>query len=307
MNNGELLYEALKIYLILGLQGPMDERLVKDWMEIDWSLAYPGDAREELRADLSGHLAALLDQPMQQIALNGPLVEQVQEILAAMPLAERIYNGIISSPAAKAIPQWRFTEVGGPAVARVLVRSSGKPLSEGIEGIFTRNGFNDTFLGEALQVAQRVQRESWVLGPLGEAEQSEQALAAISRDVLNLYYNDYIQAYDFILGDIDIIPMQSLSHAVEVTNVLSGPTSPIVNILNAVNDETRLSEEPGPRSCRRRRRFGRGRHFRAAFRQPRVPQQAAPQCFDGGCAAGQGRHRQHRRSPGPMSKKGSIG
>ena len=245
MNNGELLYEALKIYLILGLQGPMDERLVKDWMEIDWSLAYPGDAREQLRADLSGHLAALLDQPMQQIALNGPLVEQVQEILAAMPLSERVYNGIVNSQAAKAIPQWRLTEVGGPAVARVLVRSSGKPLSEGIEGIFTRNGFNDTFLGEALQVAQRVQRESWVLGPLGEAEQSEQALAAISRDVLNLYYNDYIQAYDFILGDIDIIPLQSLSHAVEVTNVLSGPTSPIVNILNAVNDETRLSEERG--------------------------------------------------------------
>ena len=46
-----------------------------------------------------------------------------------------------------------------------------------------------------------------------------------------------------MLGDIDIIPMESQSHAVEVTNVLSGPTSPLVNILNAVAQETKLTED----------------------------------------------------------------
>ncbi|MEM6897853.1 MAG: type VI secretion IcmF C-terminal domain-containing protein, partial [Pseudomonadota bacterium] len=60
---------------------------------------------------------------------------------------------------------------------------------------------------------------------------------------LDLYYTDYISQYDRILGDIDIIPMESLSHAVEVTNVLSGPTSPLVNILNAISDETKLTED----------------------------------------------------------------
>ncbi len=243
MNNPDLLYEALRIYLMLGLQGPMNAELVKEWMAIDWSLAYAGVARQPLRDDLGKHLEALLAQPMQEVALNGPLVDQVQTLLSEMPLAQRVYNGIINSPKSTSLPKWRITDAAGPAVKRVLVRSSGKPLNDGVEGIFTYDGFNNVFLPEAVGVAERVQRESWVLGPRGEAEQSEGALLALSRDVLDLYYNDYIARYDGILSDIDIIPMESLSHAVEVTNVLSGPTSPIVNILTAISNETRLTED----------------------------------------------------------------
>ncbi len=242
INNPDVLYEALKVYLMLGLQGPMNPELVKEWMNIDWSVSFPGPTREEFRADLNDHLDAMLGQPMQEVALNGPMVDQIQGILSELPLAQRVYNGIVSSPAATALTDWRITDVGGPAVGRVLVRSSGKPLNDGIEGIFTYKGFNDVFLGEAVGVAKRVQKESWVLGPRGEAEQTEQALAALSRDVLDLYYNDYIARYDAMLGDIDIVPMESLSHAVEVTNVLSGPTSPIVNVLNSISDETKLTE-----------------------------------------------------------------
>lgn len=245
MNNPDILYEALKVYLMLGQQGPMNSELIKEWMNIDWSVSYQGGARDQLRADLSAHLDAMLSQPMQEISLNGPLVEQIQGLLSEMSLAERVYNGIINSPRAAAVPDFRLTDIGGPAVSRVLVRSSGKPLNDGIDGIFTYNGFNDVFLDEALGVAKRIQRESWVLGPRGETEQSDARLLNISRDVLDLYYNDYISKYDQILGDIDIIPMESLSHAVEVTNVLSGPTSPLVNILNAISDETKLTEDRG--------------------------------------------------------------
>jgi len=243
MNNPDFLYESLKIYLMLGQQGPMNTSLVKEWMELDWSVAFQGSARDQLRSSLTQHLDALLDAPLDQIGLNGPLVEQIQGLLSEMPLAQRVYNSIVSSPRAKSLPQWRLTDIGGPAISRVIVRSSGKPLSDGIEGIFTYDGFNNVFLDEALGVAQRLQSESWVLGERGEAEQSETALIAMSRDVLDLYYTDYISRYDQILGDIDIIPMESLSHAVEVTNVLSGPTSPLVNILQAVSSETKLTEE----------------------------------------------------------------
>lgn len=242
MNNTDFLYESLKIYLMLGQQGPMNTDLIKEWMQLDWSVAFQGAARDELRNSLTQHLDAMLDAPLDEIALNGPLVEQIQGLLSEMPLAQRVYNSIVNSPRAKALPQWRLTDIGGPAISRVIVRSSGKPLSEGIEGIFTWDGFNNVFLDEALGVAQRLQSESWVLGARGEAEQTETALIAMSRDVLDLYYTDYISRYDQILGDIDIIPMESLSHAVEVTNVLSGPTSPLVNILNAISDETKLTE-----------------------------------------------------------------
>lgn len=242
INNSELLYEALKIYLMLGLQGPMNQDLIKEWMRLDWELvAYPGVARAQLRSDLMDHLTALLSQPMEEISLNGPLVEQVQNILSELPLAQRVYNGIVNSSTATNLPKWRLTDVGGPSVKRVLVRSSGKKLNDGIEGIYTYDGFHNVFLPEAVSVAERVQRETWVLGQRTEEEQSNAVLLALSRDVLDLYYNDFITRYDTLLGDVDIIPLESLSHAVEVTNVLSGPTSPIVNILTEVSRETQLA------------------------------------------------------------------
>ncbi len=243
MNNPDLLYEALKIYLMLGLQGPMNVDLVKEWMLIDWELFYPGARLVEMRDDLEDHLNALLSQPMQEISLNGPLIEHVQDLLSELPLAQRVYNDIISSPVATALPKWRISTAAGTAVKGSMVRSSGKQLNDGIEGIFTYAGFNDVFLPEAVSVAERVRNESWVLGPRGEAEQSEAAFVALSRDVLDLYYSDFISRYDLVLGDIDIIPLESRSHAIQVTLDLSGPRSPIVNLLTEISKETRLTED----------------------------------------------------------------
>ncbi|NRB16324.1 MAG: type VI secretion system membrane subunit TssM [Rhodobacteraceae bacterium] len=242
INNPDLLYEALKVYLMLGLQGPMNQDLIKEWMRLDWEhVAYPGVTRLQLRSDLTDHLNALLSQPMQEVALNGPLIDQVQNILSELPLAQRVYNGIVNSNTATSLPKWRLTDIGGPSVKRVLVRSSGKQLNDGIEGIYTYDGFHNVFLPEAVSVAERVQREIWVLGQRSEEDQNDSVLLALSRDVLDLYYNDFITRYDTMLGDVDIIPLESLSHAVEVTNVLSGPTSPMVNILTEVSRETQLA------------------------------------------------------------------
>ena len=243
INNVDVLYETLKVYLTLGQVGPLNHELVSGWMQNDWEAAFPDISREALRADLAGHLDVLLSAPMQPISLNNDLVAVVQKVLTQMPQAERVYSGIINSPVAADLPEWRLTDVGGPAVARSFSRSSGKQLNDGIPGIYTYAGFHEVFLEEALTVAARIQRESWILGEAGRQEQTEGALFKLSRDVLGLYYDDYIVRYDTLLGDVDIIPMNDLSSAVEVTNVLSGATSPILNILKAVATETRLAEE----------------------------------------------------------------
>jgi type VI secretion system protein ImpL len=245
-NAPESLHEALKVYLMLGQMGPLARDQITEWFRADWELVYPGIARDPLRQALAAHLDALTGQPMQAIELNNDVVAAVREIVTTMPQAQRVYNGIVSSEAATALPRWRLTDIGGPNLARAVTRSSGKALNEGIEGIYTYEGFHAVFLDQVGSVAARIKRDAWVLGEAA-GEPTETALIALARDVLDLYYNDFIQRYDTLLGDIDIIPMESLSHAAEVTNVLSGPTSPIVNILNAVNHETRLTEDrPAP-------------------------------------------------------------
>uniref|UniRef100_UPI0035627CA3 type VI secretion system membrane subunit TssM n=1 Tax=Rhodosalinus sp. TaxID=2047741 RepID=UPI0035627CA3 len=241
VNRPEVLFETLKVYLMLGQAGSLNPDLVREWSAADTQSAYPGPNRAQLRNDIADHLDALLAAPMERIELNKDMVDHVRGILSETQPSQRVYNGILASPAARALPQWRVTDVGGPAVGRAMVRPSGAPLDEGVPGIFTHAGFHEVFLEEALAVAERIQRDSWVLGPESAIAQSEAALTRISRDVLDLYYNDYVKTYDQLLGDLDIVPLESLSHAVEVTNVLSGSTSPIVNILEAVAQETRLT------------------------------------------------------------------
>src|SRR5690606_36568431 len=88
MNNPDVLYEVLKVYLILGQLGPMNQDLIRQFMQIDWAIAFAGPSRDGLRGDLDFHLQSLLGQPMDLIALNGPLVEQAQGVLAKLPLAQ---------------------------------------------------------------------------------------------------------------------------------------------------------------------------------------------------------------------------
>nr|WP_319390943.1 type VI secretion system membrane subunit TssM [uncultured Cohaesibacter sp.] len=241
MNNPDLLFEALKVYLMLGLQGPMDAETVEQWMKADWALAFSGD--EQLQSDLLGHLDAMIHQPMQQIALDGPLVDQIQALLAETPLAERIYKGIINAPPAKLLAPLRITDVGGPAVSRVMLRPSGRPLSSGVDGIYTRKGFLTYFLPRLATVGERAKFENLVLGSRAE-EVTPEALKTLGRDVLALYESDYVTQYDQLLGDIDIIPMESIGQATQVINILSGPASPIRNILKAVSSETKLTTAP---------------------------------------------------------------
>ena len=168
INEPEFLHEALRVYLTLGLVGPMDAELVGEWMRLDWQAAFPGPSREALRADLEGHLAALLAQPMTPVELHADLVERIRAVLREMPRARRVYDGILDGEAAAALPPWRPSDVGGPNLARVMTRSSGAPLTDGVPGIFTQRGFHDVMLGEVGRLAERSARDAWILGDVPE-------------------------------------------------------------------------------------------------------------------------------------------
>jgi len=246
LNNPELLYELLKVYMMLGVQGPMDQQLVVDLISVDWEMTYPGEPMLEARTDLLGHLTELINQPMQEVSLHGPLVTQVQALLSETPVSLRVYNSIIASPESRAVNDWRVLEQGGPLASRVLIRPSGVPLSEGVEGIYTRAGFYNVFLPAALDVAQQLRAENWVLGERGEDLSDEEALTRIATEVLDLYYTDYIAAYERILGDVDITPMGAMSDVVQTLDIISGPNSPVAKLLISIEAQTRLTAPPGP-------------------------------------------------------------
>lgn len=238
------LFEALQIYLMLGRQRPPAQERIALWLATDWAAQYPGPDNQTLRDDLARHAAALLDGEMAAIPLDGDLVAQVRETLRAVPPAARIYTLIRQTSAAVALPEWRPIDKAGPAADAALVRPSGKPLTQGIPGLFTRDGFHRVVLPRVGEISRQVAEESWVLGEAGNVALDLAKAAELRRDVLNLYYDDYAKHWDGLLADLAVTPFRDLGHAAEVLNILAGPASPLRSVMAAAAAETLLSKPP---------------------------------------------------------------
>ncbi|HYZ64729.1 MAG TPA: type VI secretion system membrane subunit TssM, partial [Acetobacteraceae bacterium] len=177
-------YEATRVYLMLGGAGPLDRDLVRDWMSLDWEQSYPGPAQAGLRASLARHLNALLANPLPSVALDGQVVAAARATFNQVSLAQRIYSRIKPSAAASQVPPWRPSEALGPAGVAVFIRSSGRPLTEGVPGFFTPEGFQKALLPSLAQAVQDVSAESWVLGEKTEVAPDSPAMRNAERAVI---------------------------------------------------------------------------------------------------------------------------
>ena len=204
------LYEATRVYLMLGSAGPLDRDLVKEWMSLDWQCTWPGPAAKPLRDSLERHLAALLDQPLEKVPLDGALIEDARRTFSRVTLAERVYGAIKGSQPARALPPWRPADAAGASGVRVFIRSSGAPLTEGVPGFYTVDGFYKVLLPNLPSATMQVASESWVLGKDAQIDPTSPQVLTLQRDVIALYTADYAKQWDALLADLDIEPMRNL-------------------------------------------------------------------------------------------------
>lgn len=241
-----LAYVALKSYLMLGGRAPeIDRETILAWLRVDLNQRYPGADDAPHRQAILDHTAALLERPITVVGIDGRLVDQARRILGATPPAESAYRMLLADPAVAALPDWTIGANGGPEAGRVLARPSGKGLGEGIPGIYTYRGFHETVLAGLENMARMVASERWVVdsqAPPGDPDDA--TIAKIASDALQLYYNDYISAWNALLADVQIVPFQSQDHAIETLNILSGPSSPLAALLRGAAKQTDLAAPP---------------------------------------------------------------
>jgi type VI secretion system protein ImpL len=242
----EVLYQALKVYLILGRQGPMDQDLVKQWLDLTLSLRYPGEDAAPVREALGGHVAALLENPVTAVPLNGPLVAQARAILTREPFAEYVYNRVLRSSVVQGLPEWTVADNAGPAGGRVFVLRDGKSLNSGVPGFFTYEGYHTVFITLMPGVTKSATESDWVLGrqQTGGVAGSLAEMARLRRDVIGLYMDDYVRHWDAMLANISLQPFTSLQQGTDELFVLSAPDSPLRDLLTAIDQQTQLSK-PG--------------------------------------------------------------
>lgn len=238
----EFLFEALGVYLMLTGQAPTDPDLVRDWLTLDWSQLYPGERESRTREALRAHLDVLLSQPLPAVEADGALIADSRRQLSAYPLAKRGYALLRQRPEVAALPEWRPLDQGGPVTQRVFRRASGRSLTEGIPGLFTYAGFHKVAMVQLPAIVARLQGERWIVD--GEAKPPAGAEAQLARDILALYQEEYVSRWMGLVTDLSLVPFENQEHAAEVISLLSGPVSPLRNLLTGIAQETRLTQAP---------------------------------------------------------------
>ena len=236
----DFLYEATRVYLMLGGAGPLDPALVRNWQRLDWQARFPGALNASTRDRLAHHLDALLTQPLPALTLDGSLVKAARATFSRVPLDQRVYGRIRADAASGTVADWAPAEALGPGGGPVFVRPSGKPLSEGIPGFYTADGFRTLLLGRLAATTREVADESWVLGETDEVPSQGPAETALEQAVVARYVTDFEARWDGLLGDLALAPFGDRDEAGRRIYVLSSPQSPIRDLLAAITQQLTL-------------------------------------------------------------------
>lgn len=204
MNEPMNLYEPLKVYLMLGGQGPMDTKAVRNLITADWeNNLYAGADSAPERAALTKHLDALLeDKELSaswangQAPLHGELVSSTRTLLQTLSPADRAY-AILKQKASLAGDPWMMTGFLTRGDAAAFAQPDAV-LATKVPYFYTRAGFEKFYTISLATVQRDITKEAWVLGSSAESVRSD--IGNIRPGVAGRYARDYIDAWEKVIA-----------------------------------------------------------------------------------------------------------
>nr|WP_321983237.1 type VI secretion system membrane subunit TssM [uncultured Lichenicoccus sp.] len=217
----DALYQALQAYRMLcGLQRP-ERSQVRAWEEQDAQGTLPG----EESAALMRHVDALLRlSPLPAIAPDAALLDKATRSLPSDIAAQQAYLRIRSSAAAQALPDWTAAGALGTADTQIFYRASGKPLTEGVPGFFTPDGFFSVLLPQLVSTPDRMRQA----------------------DIIRHYTADFEAQWDAMLLDLKLRP---LGRGEEAERRLFLLDSPLRNLLRSIAQQLDFDHPPARASA----------------------------------------------------------
>ncbi len=200
------LYEPLKVYLMLGGQGPLDPKAVKAWVSEDWAdEVFPGADRAQVRQELDQHLDALLADkqlgrvwPGRQAPLDGALIESIRSAVQTLSLADRAYAILRQKAAAAGEPDWRASDVlaGGD---RQAFTNGDAVMQLSMPYFFTKKGFDRAYRIGLQTVQADLEKDLWVMGADADKTAIRSQVSQVKPGVAALYAREYIAAWDGVV------------------------------------------------------------------------------------------------------------
>jgi type VI secretion system protein ImpL len=237
---------------MLGSPQHMDREAVKGWVAFDLETNRGSDLGAEERRELLGHIGALLSRNALQesIQIDQALLARTRAALAATPFPQRVYRRLIRQGVGSRFPAFRIDNAGGASAALVFRRKSGRPLSEGVPGTYTYDGYHKGFTQAVAAVIDDLAAEEvWVLG-LADSSNARRAAdpqgrASLADEVKRLYLRDYADIWERFVADLTVVPGSSMAQTIQTTRILSDADSPMVRLLRAIVREVSLTEVDG--------------------------------------------------------------
>ena len=247
-NDPGYVYDALKVYLMLGGQRAVDRDLVVSWEMQDWTEnLYPGPAQEPGRKALQEQLVAMLDLEAGRpplVDLSASVIDDSQKTLARLSVSQRAYELLRSQARSLNIPDWISSRSGGPDFERVFEAVGGGPLDAvRVPGFYTYAGFQRAFVDRLPGIKERVESEKWVLGNLGEQKDVADQYTSLPTDLLALYRRDYIAVWRATLAKMRVRSLTSDKPRYQVLAAAAAPNSPFKTLFESIRDETALTKE----------------------------------------------------------------
>ena len=245
------IYEGLKVYKLLGGAAPAPEDdLVLAWFAEDFAAnLYPGPANEPTREALQLHLLAMLELDSTrevQVELDSQLVDAGERLLARMSVADQAYALIKATSGGSGIVNFNLVDRVGADAFSVFETVDGTELEDQqVATLFTYDGFHGFFLDQLASVAEKLDKEQWVMGEYAQTANVDAQLTTLGRTLLAKYQEEYLTAWDGLLNNLKLAPMSAdKPNYSNLGAAASSTTSPILKLVEAVNRETKLTEDP---------------------------------------------------------------
>uniref|UniRef100_UPI0012FC204C type VI secretion system membrane subunit TssM n=1 Tax=Azohydromonas aeria TaxID=2590212 RepID=UPI0012FC204C len=249
----ELVYEALRAYLMLFAGRNFDATALRADLNADWDATLKAGVAE--RVALRRHLQRLLagGEVGAPEGADPQLVARARALVASVPVAERVYHRLRQDGAA--VPAFSVAAAAGPAASRHFARASGRPLDDGVPGFYTRAVYPQRLRERTHEALRQLERErAWVLGtagaramPVAAAAPGAAAPASLAEAVEQLYLADHARQWEAFIADLRLAPTPSLAATAEAAQALSRPDAALAQLLRALAQEVNASPLLAPR------------------------------------------------------------
>ena len=244
-NDTSFIYEALKVYLMLGGERTPDKDVIVKWMRADWAEVYPGEGSAPFRDALEQHLVSMLElsngTPL--VGINGALKDSAQTTLARLNLAQRAYEALKSQSRGGPTPPFVPAKVAGADFALVFdVKDVDKLDSLSAPGFYTYAGFHKDFLDKLANISDQLKEDQWVLGEAGKQAAVADQYERLPADLLALYTKDFISTWEKMLAKLRLKRMTGDKPRYQNMAALVARTSPMIRMIEAVRDETAVTQ-----------------------------------------------------------------